>query len=175
MLRTEPEGIDPDRDISEPVASRGFRHVKKAMLAAAALLAMLGLLGACWTIEHRTASSVASAPNPPQAKTEPELLPPVGKGQRFAREYVRYCHFQEERLRVVKQQVRGAEDIRAYNALANDYNSRCSDFFYQDEDLRLVKEEVIAKRKLLEADAESILSTWPWRTKAGAAPAATSR
>ena len=75
----------------------------------------------------------------------------------------------------VKQQVRGAEDIRAYNALANDYNSRCSDFFYQDEDLRLVKEEVIAKRTLLEADAERILSTWPWRTKAGGAPAAASR
>jgi hypothetical protein len=103
------------------------------------------------------------------------LLPPVGKGQRFAQEYVRYCHFQEERLRVIKQQVRGAEDIRAYNALANDYNSRCSDFFYQDEDLRLVKEEVIAKRTLLEADAGRILATWPWRTKAGGAPAAASR
>ena len=76
---------------------------------------------------------------------------------------------------MVKQQVRGPEDIRAYNALANDYNSRCSDFFYQDEDLRLVKEEVIAKRKLLEADAERILSTWPWHKSAGGAPAASSR
>jgi len=99
------------------------------------------------------------------------LLPPVGKGQRFPREYIRYCHFQQERLRVVKQQIRGPEDIRAYNTLANDYNSRCSDFFYQDEDLRLVKEEVIAKRKLLEADAERILSTWPWHKSAGGAPA----
>ena len=158
-----------------PAESRGFRHVKKATLAAAALLAMLGLLGAYWTFDLGEASSVASAPNPPQPKTEPELLPPVGKGQRFSREYVRYCHFQQERLRVVKQQVRGPEDIRAYNALANDYNSRCSDFFYQDEDLRLVKEEVIAKRKLLEADAERILSTWPWHKNAGAAPAASSR
>lgn len=175
MQRAASKGIDPARDITVPAGSSGFRHVKKAMLAAAALLAMLGLLGAYWTLDLGAASSVASAPDPPQAKTEPELLPPVGKGQRFAREYVRYCHFQEERLRVVKQQVRGSEDIRAYNALANDYNSRCSDFFYQDEDLRLVKEEVIAKRKLLEADAERILSTWPWRTKAGGAPAAASR
>ena len=176
MPRTEPDGIDPDRDIAEPVASRGFRHVKKAMLAAAALLAMLGLLGTYWTLDPGAAVSVASAPPPPQQpKTEQELLPPVGNGQRFSREYVRYCHFQEERLRVVKQQVRGPEDIRAYNALANDYNSRCSDFFYQDEDLRLVREEVIAKRQLLEADAERILSTWPWHTKMGGAPAAASR
>jgi hypothetical protein len=171
--------IEPDRDLTVPAGSRGFRHVRKAVLAAAALLATLGLIGAYWTLDPGPARPVASAPNPPQPKTEPEpepeLLPPVGSGQRFSREYVRYCHFQEERLRVVKQQVRGPEDIRAYNALANDYNSRCSDFFYQDEDLRLVKEEVIAKRKLLEADAERILSTWPWHTKIGGAPAAASR
>ena len=100
MQRAASNAIDPDRDITEPAGSRGFRHVKKAMLAAAALLAMLGLLGTYWTLDLGAASSVASAPHPPQAKTEPELLPPVGKGQRFAREYVRYCHFQEERLRV---------------------------------------------------------------------------
>jgi hypothetical protein len=175
MQRAASNGIDPDRDITVPAGSSGCRHVKKAMLAAAALLAMLGLLVAYRTLDLGAAFSVASAPNPPQPKTEPELLPPVGKGERFPREYVRYCHFQEERLRVVKQQVRGPEDIRAYNALANDYNSRCSDVFYQDEDLRLVKEEVIAKRKLLEADAERILSTWPWHKNAGGAPAASSR
>ncbi|MBT1515646.1 hypothetical protein KIP88_34770 [Bradyrhizobium sp. SRL28] len=166
---------DPNRDLTVPAGSSGFRHFKEAMLAAAALLAMLGCLVAYRALDLGAAFSVASGPNPPQPKTEPELLPPVGKGQRFPREHVRYCHFQEERLRAVKQRVRGPEDIRAYNALANDYNSRCSDFFYQDEDLRLVKEEVIAKRKLLEADAERILSTWPWHKNAGGAPAASSR
>ncbi|WP_108514993.1 hypothetical protein [Bradyrhizobium algeriense] len=177
MQRAASKAIEPDRDLTVPEGSSRFRHVKKGMLAAAALLAMLGLLGAYWTFDFGAASSVASTPNPPQPKTEPEpeLLPPVGNGQRFSREYVRYCHFQGERLRVVKQQVRGPEDIRAFNTLANDYNSRCSDFFYQDEDLRLVKEEVIAKRKLLEADAERILSTWPWHKSAGGAPAASSR
>ncbi len=175
MQRAASKGIEPDRDLTVPEGSRGFRHLRKGMLAAAALLAMLGLLVAYWTLDLEATSSVASAPNSPQPKTEPELLPPVGKGQRLSREYVRYCHFQEERLRVVKQQVRGPEDIRAYNALANDYNSRCSDFFYQDEDLRLVKEEVEAKRKLLEADAERILSTWPWHKSAGGAPAASPR
>jgi len=175
MQRAASKGIESDRDLTVPEGSRGFRHARKGMLAAAALLAMLGLLVAYWTLDLEATSSVASAPNPPEPKTEPELLPPVGKGQRFSREYVRYCHFQEERLRVVKQQVRGSEDIRAYNALANDYNSRCSDFFYQDEDLRLVKEEVIAKRKLLEADAERILSTWPWHKSAGGTSPASSR
>ncbi|KRR27871.1 hypothetical protein CQ14_08510 [Bradyrhizobium lablabi] len=175
MLQAGSTAIVQNPGHSVPVRSRGFPHVRKAALAAAALLVMLGLLVAYWTFDGEAAFSVASAPSPSEAKAEPELLPPVGKGQRFAREYVRYCRFQEERLRVVKQQVRGPEDIRAYNALANDYNSRCSDFFYQDEDLRAVKEEVIAKQKVLEADAERILSTWPWRSSVGKVPAASPR
>lgn len=164
--------VEENPHLTASEGSRGFRHLKKAAAAAAALLAVLGLVGAYWTFGPKAISFLASASNPPQPNAEPELLPPAGNGQRFSREYVRYCHFQEERLRVVKQRVRAPEDVRAYNALATDYNSRCANFFYQDEDLRLVKEEVVAKRKLLEADAERILSTWPWRKDAAGAPAA---
>jgi hypothetical protein len=89
-----------------------------------------------------------------------ETMPPVGTAQHLAIEGVRYCHFQQERLRFVKQQVQGPEDARAYNLLIVDYNSRCSDFFYQDNDLKTVLAEVDAKRGLLEADAKRIVSTW---------------
>ena len=85
---------------------------------------------------------------------------------RFKRDFVRYCHFQEGRLRVIKQHVRGPEDIQAYNMLANDYNSRCSNFYYLDEDLKIVTEEVKARKQVLEADAMRILSTWPWHSAA---------
>jgi hypothetical protein len=51
--------------------------------------------------------------------------------------------------------------------LANDYNSRCSNFYYLDEDLKIVTEEVKAKRQILEADAMRILSTWLWRAASG--------
>jgi hypothetical protein len=108
------------------------------------------------------AASIPAAP----PRLAPEIIPPVSKGERFKLDFVRYCHFQEERLRVVKQHVQGPEDIRAYNMLANDYNSRCSNFFYLDEDLKTVTEEVKAKRQMLEADAMRILSTWPWHAPA---------
>ena len=104
----------------------------------------------------------AFAIHPVVPKLEPENIPPVGKGERFKLDFVRYCHFQEERLRVIKQHVQGLEDIQAFNMLANDYNSRCSNFYYLDEDLKLVTEEVKAKKQMLEADAMRILSTWPW-------------
>jgi hypothetical protein len=99
---------------------------------------------------------------PAVPEEEPEVIPPVSKGEHFKRDFVRYCHFQEERLRVIKQHVQGREDIQAYNMLANDYNSRCSNFYYLDEDSKIVTEEVKAKKQILEADALRILSTWPW-------------
>jgi hypothetical protein len=97
-----------------------------------------------------------------------ETKPQVGTGQHLALDGVRYCHFQQERLRMVKQDVRGPEDARAYNLLIVDYNSRCSDFFYRDDDLKLVRAEVSAKKDLLAADAKSITSTWPGRVAEGA-------
>ena len=51
MQHAASKAPDPERDITEPAGSRGFRHARKAMLAAAALLAMLGLLGAYWTLD----------------------------------------------------------------------------------------------------------------------------
>jgi hypothetical protein len=81
--------------------------------------------------------------------------------------FVRYCRFQEERLRVIKQHVQGVQDIRAYNALANDYNSRCADFLHLDEDLKAVMDELNAMQPSLGADAMRILSSWPWRAASG--------
>ena len=101
----------------------------------------------------------------------PELLPPVGKGQHLTQDYVRYCRFQEERLRIIKGKVQGADDTGAFNALANDYNSRCANFFYLDDDLKIVNEELVAKQTILEDSALRIMATWPWRVSSQRPPA----
>ena len=104
--------------------------------------------------------------------TEAEAIPAVGAGQHYSLYNVRYCHFQEERLRTMKREAQGAEDIRAFNLLAVDYNSRCSDFFYQESDLATVTAEVAANRQRLAAEAERIMSTWPGHTSTSSAPSA---
>jgi hypothetical protein len=137
---------------------------------AIAVLGLIVLGGASVVFLHvNNARSTAESQSLPASKSEPESLPPASQGQRYSLESVRYCHYQGERLRFVKQQVYSQDDIRAYNALANDYNSRCANYFYQDEDLRLVTGEVAAKQKLLEADAQRIVSTWPWHVERGQA------
>jgi hypothetical protein len=98
---------------------------------------------------------------------EEEAMPPVGTGQRYSLPYVRYCHFQQERLKVVKELAQGAENVRAYNLLVVDYNSRCSDFLYQPQDLVTAVAEVTANRSRIEADAKQIVSTWPGHASEG--------
>ncbi len=94
----------------------------------------------------------------------PELMPPVGTEQHLTLDYVRYCHFQEERLRIIKGRVQTPDDIKGFNALANDYNSRCANFYYLDGDRKIVLDELQVKRKTLEADARRIMTTWPWHS-----------
>ncbi len=97
-----------------------------------------------------------------------EIEPPVGTGQHFSLGNVRYCHFQEERLRTMKENVRSAEDTRAFNLLVIDYNSRCSDFFYQDSDVATVTAELATNRPRLADEASRMMATWPGHARASA-------
>jgi hypothetical protein len=90
-----------------------------------------------------------------------ETVPPVGAGQRYPLPYVRYCHYQAERLKAIKDLAQGPEDARAFNLLVVDYNSRCSDFLYQPQDLVAVVAAVSANKSRFEADAKRIMSEWP--------------
>jgi hypothetical protein len=103
---------------------------------------------------------------------EAEVIPVVGRGQQYSLGNVRYCHFQEERLRIMKHEAHGPEDIRAFNMLVVDYNSRCSDFFYRDSDVATVEAEIAANRQRLAAEAERIMSTWPGHTPTASAQSA---
>jgi hypothetical protein len=99
-------------------------------------------------------------------ETEAEVIPAVGAGRQYSLGNVRYCHFQQERLRIMKPEAQGPEDVRAFNMLVVDYNSRCSDFFYRDSDVAIVTAEIAANRQTLAAEAERIVSNWPSRNAA---------
>jgi hypothetical protein len=163
-LREDLRLINPKNhlDASHPTGAPRKRKVWPAGLALAVLCAIALYLGfdgghLPWLknlAETAIGSTVAGA----------EIEPPVGTGQHFSLGNVRYCHFQEERLRVMKANVRGAEDTRAFNMLVVDYNSRCSDFFYQDSDVATVTAEIAANRQRLADEAGRMMSTWPGHT-----------
>ena len=95
---------------------------------------------------------------------EEEAAPPaVGTQQRLSLAGLRYCRFQEERIQLVKSRIQTAEDMRAFNTLAVDYNSRCSDFLYRDSDSLIVQAELVKNRQRLVEEADQIMSRWRGR------------
>jgi hypothetical protein len=149
-LRSNPESVPTNPGYSRRLGLTGTALFASAVLGISAYFFGFDQVRSFWS---KTSFGA-------QASLGAETMPPVGTGQHLALDGVRYCHFQEERLRIVKNEVQGPEDARAYNLLIVDYNSRCSDFFYKDDDLKLVLAEVSAKKNLLEADAKRIMSTW---------------
>jgi len=92
--------------------------------------------------------------------SDDQTAPSVGAQQHFTLSNLRYCRFQEERLRLIKPKVRTAEETRAFNLLVVDYNSRCSDFLYRDSDASIVEAELAKNHELLSTEAEQIVSSW---------------
>lgn len=138
-------------------------------LALASVLCAAGLYFGFRTLWPPPPSGTVAATIP--EGSEVEIMPPVGAGQHLELGGVRYCKFQEARLLLIKPDVHGAEDTRRFNRLAQDYNSRCADFFYRDSDLAIVKAEMAQNSQRLAADAKRVLSTWPGRDPAAATPA----
>jgi hypothetical protein len=128
------------------------------------------LVAACLTVVLCTAvyfhldkqHRAAALPRPVAAQTlgsDAETVPPVGTGQHLELSAVRYCHYQEERLKLMKPDILGPDAVRAFNLLVVDYNSRCSDFFYKDGDLATVKAEIVTNHQHLAAEAKRMVST----------------
>jgi hypothetical protein len=131
-------------------------------------MAMVGALGTAAALYYggdRLRSLVQQpAATSSRAMSDAETIPAVGTGQHLDLSGVRYCHYQEERLKIMKPDVKSPEDARAFNLLVVDYNSRCSDIFFKDADLAVVKAEIAANQERLAADAKTIISTWPGHT-----------
>ena len=148
--RVEPEVVGRRR-----VSLRRLRLAGAALAGAAAYFGFGQVPALRWQqVPPTSLLTSASAP-------DEEAMPPVGTGQRYALPYVRYCQFQQERLKSIKELAKGPEDVRAYNLLVVDYNARCSDFLYQSQDLVTVAAEVAANKWRFEADAKRIVSSWP--------------
>jgi hypothetical protein len=94
------------------------------------------------------------------APGDEETAPTIGTRQRLTLANLRYCKFQEERLRLVQPKVQTAEDTRAFNLLVVDYNSRCSDILYRDSDNLIVQGEFNKNHQRLAEEAEQIMLTW---------------
>jgi hypothetical protein len=103
------------------------------------------------------ATSVVSAPihrdSPPPIPVDPyaELVPPVGTEVALATEQIRYCLAEGIRLDAMHAQFKQPSHgiVVRFNALVDDYNSRCSSFRYEGDTLDREKAGVELRRSAL--------------------------
>lgn len=117
--------------------------------------------------EPPSSSPPTPRPTPPKlpipAPEQPDLSevkPPIGSGNAFTRANIRYCKYQKARLKSIEGELYNSFEVGEFNKLVDDYNVRCSNYRYYDNDLRVVDEEVRAKGAMLIEEGRRITANW---------------
>lgn len=135
----------------------------KFIVGAAVVLGAIWLLSE-WNDVTRSPSSSTYTPaaTPTYAPTAPpvESRPPVGTGLVLDRDQVRYCLAEGIRLDAAREVINNGtlNYVDRFNAMIDDYNSRCGNFRYRQGVLDSVRSEVEAERYRLQAEGASLLS-----------------
>lgn len=112
---------------------------------------------------HQTpgpASDVRSAPPPVEQNDTAEVKPPIGSGSILTRSNIRYCRYQKARLTSIENEPRTSYEGDEFNKLVNDYNPRCANFRYYENDLRAIDNEVAKRGAELIQDGLAIVAAW---------------
>lgn len=96
----------------------------------------------------------------PNSTTTTETRPPVGQGLALSKAQVRYCVFQGARLKAMRSMTSTNYQISRFNALIDDYNSRCSSYRYTSGVLSSVRREAQGKSAEITSDARRIVASW---------------
>ena len=103
-----------------------------------------------------------TTPAPPRSDSfdTGETLPAAGTGLALTRSNIRYCTFQRVRLEAARPSIQAGAQGQRFSTAINDFNSRCSDYRYQQSDKDAVDAEVAAKRFSLESEGRSLAASW---------------
>lgn len=114
------------------------------------------------TSTYRPAVAPTVTIAPATAATQEEVKPlPYGNAV-FSQGNVRYCQFESARITAINTMMMNESDrvISLFNQVVDDYNSRCSNYRYYENDLTVVQRELTVGRTQISADARTILQRW---------------
>lgn len=106
-------------------------------------------------------SSVASESTQADPAPEPAIrMPPVGNGLVLTSEQIRYCVYEDRRIKGAEKVVNSYNQwsVDTFNAMVEDYNSRCGHFQYRQGALTPVEREADQIRTQLEQEGRERLS-----------------
>ena len=97
-----------------------------------------------------SASSQPSAFEPSSAATE--QMPPLGADRVLGAAQIRYCLSEDIRLEAARDAVSVDAEVDRFNAMIEDYNTRCSNYRYRREVFESVQRQVQANRMALQTE-----------------------
>ena len=109
----------------------------------------------------QSATHSYSPPEQPQAPSRPaESKPPVGQGLSFSYDQIAYCVAEDIRMDGAKSEVDNynESDVDQFNAMAADYNGRCSNFRYRRGSLERVRSSIEPYRSQLYSEGQQRMS-----------------
>lgn len=97
-----------------------------------------------------SADSQPSSLEPSSAATE--QMPPLGADRVLGAAQIRYCLAEEIRLEAARDAVSVDADVDRFNAMIEDYNTRCSSYRYRREVFESAQRQVQRNRMALQAE-----------------------
>jgi hypothetical protein len=79
-------------------------------------------------------------------------MPPLGADRVLGAAQIRYCLSEDIRLEAARDAVSVDADVDRFNAMIEDYNTRCSNYRYRREVFESVQRQVQANRMALQTE-----------------------
>lgn len=144
----------------------------KWVLGIAVVIGLLWLIGEsnkntpspAYTPPAQSAAPSYSPPAQPQAPSLPqESKPPVGQDRVFSTAQIRYCLAESIRMEGAEGALNNYSDsdVDRFNAMVDDYNSRCGSFRYRGGALESARRDVEPYRGELQAEGRSRFARSP--------------
>jgi hypothetical protein len=117
------------------------------------------------TPKHRSSSYVNSSSQTQfdaGKYTFDETVPSMGSNNTLTYSQIRYCLSEKIRAAVIKENINQYSDseVDKFNALVEDYNSRCGSFRYPDGAVEYVQKQIDEKRSDIIREGMAKLSGW---------------
>lgn len=126
------------------------------------VLGIAVVIGGLWLVSEANKKPSSPAPTPQrlQVQSRPEeTKPPVGQSLVFSTAQIRYCLAEDIRIEGAKSVLNNYSnsEVDRFNAMVDDYNSRCGSFRYRSGALESARRDIEPYRSQLQADGRSRL------------------
>jgi hypothetical protein len=166
-----PQSNAPQRLASSPSRNRDYGRWPQAALIIGGVIVVVVLAvnsndnkpSGYSTVPNTTNTGISAPPSRPVHTASPvESMPAVGTDRTLTGSELTYCVAQDARITAVQPEVNHNSDkeIKGFNEHVADFNSRCGNFRYYEDEMRQVRALVDGRHDEIAKQAQMWLANW---------------